>query len=380
MRKGVTRLKTAYQVRQETVRHKMAAKGITKTLLTNPTNILYLTGADIIPYERFIGLLLDAESKTSHLIVPGFEKGHCKDDHTREVPYQDNEDALAIAADLIHGCERLGVEKKTLPFLTVQKVISLLEEAGPCAVCDIAGVDSFLEEMRLCKDEAELEKMALAAQYTVDILEKVKTKLVPGVSEQDIKFEIFRHILLTEALMGQACPIQVSSGIHASMAHGMAGNKKIDAGDPVIMDFGVTFKHYRSDITRTFFVGRPRPELAKIYQVVREAQQKAIDAVRPGVPIKEVDLAARRQIEKEGYGPYFTTRVGHGLGLEIHEPPSMHQENDRLIEKGMVFTIEPGIYVPGLGGVRIEDDVVVTDGGAVILTKFPKELDQIVLE
>ncbi|WP_148133595.1 M24 family metallopeptidase [Candidatus Formimonas warabiya] len=359
----------------------MAEKGITKVLVTNPINIFYLTGASIVPYERFMGLVLDGETGKSHLIIPGFEKGHCEEEGTLEIGYQDHEDALAIAADLVQGCEKLGVEKKTLPLFILEQLAALLKQKqpGPGVLCDLVEADYFLEEMRFHKDSGELEKMAKAAGYTVDILDKVKRKLVPGAMEQEIKFELLRQISLEGALMGPASPIQVSSGIHASLAHGIAGPKKIEAGDPVIIDFGVTFEHYRSDITRTFFVGKPQAEFEKMYRVVWEAQQKAIDTVRPGVAIKEVDLAARRHIEKEGYGAYFTTRVGHGLGLEIHEPPSMHQENEQALEEGMVFTIEPGIYIPGLGGVRIEDDVTVNKEGAVVLTDYAKALADVTL-
>lgn len=370
-------MKTAYQLRQEKMHQKMGENGIAKFLITNPINILYLTGASIVPYERFMGLLLDAETQKSYLLIPEFEKGHCQEEGTLEVTYKDHEDALAMMADMVHGCKKLGVEKKALPSFTLGQLVSLLKQADPHAACDVVGADSFLEEMRLHKDETELEKMAQAARYTVDILEKVRTKLMPGVMEQEIKFKLLQQIFLEEALMGPASPIQVSSGIHSSMAHGIQGVKNIDPGDQVIIDFGVTFEHYRSDITRTFFVGKPKAEFQKIYKIVREAQQKAIDVVKPGIAIKEVDLAARRHIEKEGYGKYFTTRVGHGLGLEIHEPPSVHHKNEQLIEEGMVFTIEPGIYIPGLGGVRVEDDIAVHKDGAVVLTQYSKALDDV---
>ncbi|MEL7565843.1 MAG: Xaa-Pro peptidase family protein [Dehalobacterium sp.] len=373
-------LRKTYQVRQETVRRKMVENGMTKMLVTNPFNILYLCGANITPYERFMGLLLDAETKKSYLIIPGFENGHCQEDGTLEVTYRDNEDALDITADLINGCKRLGVEKKVLPLFTAERLSSQLEKAAASAPCEMVKADFLLEEMRLHKDDVELEKMAKAAEYTVDVLEQVKGKLVPGAWEQQIRFEMVRLILLEEALMGMACPIQVSSGVHASMAHGILGPKKIESGDPVVIDFGVIYEHYRSDITRTFFVGKPKPEFEKIYQIVLEAQEKAIDIIRPGIALKEVDLAARNHIEQAGYGQYFTTRIGHGLGLEIHELPSMHQENEQLIEEGMTFTIEPGIYIPGVGGVRIEDDIAVTKEGVVVLTKnYPKDLSSIIL-
>lgn len=372
--------KSIYRVRQETLCRKMRENQIEKALVTDPTNIFYLTGANIVPYERFIGLILDAWSEKSNFIVPGFEKGHCKDEGTVEVLYPDNEDPLIKAAALMQGSNILGIERKNIPYFIVERLISMLEQAELNASLHIREVDSFLEEMRLNKDDTELGKMHQAARHAVNILDQVKRKLKLGISEQEIKFALFQGIFTEEALMGPACPIQVSSGIHSSMAHGMEGNRKLERGDQVIIDFGVLFEYYRSDITRTFFLGQPRPEIEKIYRIVWEAEQKAIDAVRPGAAIREIDLAARRHIEKTGYGEYFTTRVGHGLGLEIHEPPSMHKENENMIQEGMVFTIEPGIYLPGLGGVRIEDDIAVTKEGVVILTEYPKALKDVVVE
>lgn len=372
-------MKTFYQNRQETVRKKMFQCGLRKALVTDPVNILYLTGANIVPYERFMGLLLDAAEEKSYLVIPAFEKGNSQDENTVEVLYKDHEDALLVLVSFIQGCEKLGVEKKKVPFFIVERLKELLKQGYPAMVCDLSEVDSLLETMRLYKAIEEIEKMTTAAQYTGDILGAVKEKLLPGISEQEIKFELFQKIFLENALMGPASPIQVSSGVHASMAHGMKGNKKLEIGETVIIDFGVIYQHYRSDITRTFFVGKPKPDFEKIYHVVREAQQKAIEIVKPGIAIKEIDLAARMHIENAGYGEFFTTRIGHGLGMEIHESPSIHNQNEGIIEEGMVFTIEPGIYVPGLGGVRIEDDIFVGKEGAMELTQYPKELVDVVV-
>lgn len=371
--------KSIYRVRQETFCRKMQENKMEKALVTNPTNIFYLTGANIEPYERFMGFILDALSGKSHFIVPGFEKGYCRDEETLEVPYPDNEDPLVIAAALLAGSKRIGVDKKFLPYLIVERLLFFLTQTPSGAPEDIGEVDSFLEGMRIHKDNTELEKMGQAARYTTEILDKVKNKLRPGVPEQEIKLALFQSILQEKHLMGPASPIMVSSGIHSSLAHGMEGSRPMEPGDQVIIDFGVVYDHYRSDITRTFFVGQPKPEWEKIYRIVQEAEQKAIDTVRPGIAIKEVDLAARRHIEKAGYGPYFTTRVGHGLGLEIHEPPSIHMNNENIIQEGMVFTIEPGIYLPGSGGVRIEDDIAVTKEGVVILTQYSRELKDMVV-
>ncbi len=145
-----------------------------------------------------------------------------------------------------------------------------------------------------------------------------------------------------------------------------------------MFDFGVTVNGYHSDITRTFLVNQGTKEQIAMYETVKEANERAIRAVKVGRPLKEIDLAARNFIAQKGYGNYFTHRIGHGLGLEVHEPPSLHEQNDMPVQKGMLFTIEPGIYIPDLGGVRIEDDVYVNEAGEIeVLTTYPKELQYI---
>ncbi len=166
----------------------------------------------------------------------------------------------------------------------------------------------------------------------------------------------------------------VLSGPKTASPHGNPGNRKIKKGDFVLFDLGVVYQGYCSDITRTVAFGEPTDAQREIYETVRKAEQAAVDSVRPGVKAMEIDKAARNVIEQAGYGSYFTHRVGHGLGISVHEYPSVTGTNELVLEEGMVFTIEPGIYHPGITGVRIEDDVVVTADGVEVLTKFPKEL------
>jgi Xaa-Pro dipeptidase len=158
------------------------------------------------------------------------------------------------------------------------------------------------------------------------------------------------------------------------MPHGATGTRKVGRGELLLLDLGVYASGYMSDITRTFAVGEISDSLKSVYDTVLQANLRGIEAVRPGVRMSDVDQAARRYIVDQGYGAYFTHRLGHGLGLEIHEYPSVHGRNPDLLREGMVMTIEPGIYLTGLGGVRIEDDIVVTSTGVEVLTTFPKEL------
>lgn len=166
----------------------------------------------------------------------------------------------------------------------------------------------------------------------------------------------------------------VLTGPKAASPHGKTGQRKIERGDLVLMDLGVIYEGYCSDITRTLAFGEPSEQAKEVYDIVKRAEQVALDAVRPGVTAAELDGIARKTIEDAGYGEYFTHRLGHGLGISVHEFPSIHGGNNMPLEAGMVFTIEPGIYVADQVGVRIEDDLVVTENGYEVLTKYPKEL------
>lgn len=166
----------------------------------------------------------------------------------------------------------------------------------------------------------------------------------------------------------------VLTGDKAASPHGKTGDRKLQEGDLVLFDLGVVHKGYCSDITRTLALGEPGEEQKKVYDIVLKSETAALEAVKPGVTAAELDQISRKVITDAGYGDYFTHRLGHGLGISVHEFPSIHGANPMTMEKGMVFTLEPGIYVPGKVGVRIEDDVAVTENGYEVLTKYPKEL------
>jgi len=166
----------------------------------------------------------------------------------------------------------------------------------------------------------------------------------------------------------------ISSGYRSALPHGVASDKRIERGDLVVIDLGALYRHYNSDITRTIVVGKPSEKQKEIYEIVLEAQKSAVEKAKPGMTAKELDSIARNIIAEYGYGDYFIHSLGHGVGLEIHEPPRISQYDETVLKEGMVITIEPGIYIPKLGGVRIEDTVVITKDGAKRLTKMEREL------
>jgi len=371
-------LQNKFSKRIDKLTQELRNRDISKALITNPSNIFYLTGIDIVPRERFIGLVISSQCNELQLIIPELEKGDMIDNEIIEVLYNDNEDPLIVLTDILGECSLLGVEKIFITLLRAE-ILKRNLETRKKSCCNFIEIGDILDKMRLCKEESEIEDIKLAANCIDEILYNVKNKIKVSITEKEIKYEILREISLKKDIIGPAFDIQVSGRLNAARPHGKTEDKKIAKGDSLIIDCGVNYRHYRSDITRTFFVGEPEKELQKIYYVVLEAQKKAIEMIRPGIAIKEVDIAARKVIEEAGYGKYFLHRLGHGIGLDIHEPPSIHNLNEEILEEGMVFTVEPGIYILGLGGVRIEDDIIVSRGGRGVLTMFPKEFKDIII-
>ena len=231
-----------------------------------------------------------------------------------------------------------------------------------------------VELLTMVKSEEEIGAMRQAAEIGDQVFQKVLEYIKPGVAEREIAAEISYH---TKKFGGErdAFSVIVASGERSALPHGVASDKKIKKGELVTLDFGCVYKGFNSDMTRTVAVGKVSTELQKIYDIVRVAQQRAIDKVQPGMTARELDSVARDYITLYGYGSKFGHGTGHGLGIEVHELPHVSQRGaGYTLEPGYVFTIEPGIYVEGVGGARIEDDVVVRREGCEVLTTSPKEL------
>ena len=214
--------------------------------------------------------------------------------------------------------------------------------------------------------------MNSSQKNAIRIADKVLKALTiqPGQKEKDVADGI--KSLLKKFRANPAFRIIVASGKRSAIPHGFATEKKIQPGDLVVIDFGALYNGYCSDITRTFVVGKPTLQQMKVYRIVREAQKRAVKAVRAGKACFEIDRAARQHIEDQGFGKYFIHNTGHGIGKKVHQAPKISKKNRRRLRKGMVITIEPGIYIKGWGGVRIEDMVLVTDKGCRVLTRAKK--------
>lgn len=267
--------------------------------------------------------------------------------------------------------KRVGFDSFTFPFSLYQ---SLQERLG--GGIELIPLEKETRHLRAIKDEQELLSIRKAIDLASRSFEHILSMAKEGISEREIalEMEFFMKKYGSEAM---GFDIIVASGKRSAHPHGRASLKKIEKGDFVLIDFGSRVEGYHSDQTRTLVCGDPSEDQKKIYQIVKEAHDRAIEKIRPGIPIQELDAAARDYIRDRGYDEYFGHGTGHGIGLAVHEEPVINKENEDLLQEGMVFTIEPGIYIPEWGGVRIEDMVRVTSNGAEVLTYLPTELPEI---
>ena len=264
------------------------------------------------------------------------------------------------------GINKLGFEKDHVTYSTY-------ETYRQAIAADFVPVSGLIEKMRLIKDAGELKII----QEAVDIADAAFTHILdfikPGVREIDVSNEL-EFFMRKQGAVSSSFDIIVASGYRSALPHGVASEKVIEKGELVTLDFGAYYKGYCSDITRTVAVGKPSDELKEIYNTVLEAQIKGVEGIKPGMTGKEADALTRDYITEKGYGEYFGHSTGHGMGLEVHEGPGLSHKSDVILEPGMVVTVEPGIYIAGVGGTRIEDDVIITENGNKILSASTKEL------
>lgn len=335
-------------------------------------NMYYFTGLNFHLSERPTLALLPHAGRPA-LVLPAFEASKTQRSaiEWQTFTYVDGQPPAeafqAASAALGLKGRSVGVEAYRLRLLELR----LLAEAAPGARIDPA--DDLIAQLRAVKDAHEIAAMKRAIAITQQALDDTLDVIRAGLTERQVANELL-VALMRRGAEGLAFEPLIQSGPNAALPHLTSTERVIQAGDVLLLDFGVIVDGYLSDITRTFFVGHAPDELKPIYDAVKRANAAGRAAARPGATGQEVDRAARRVIEAAGYGQYFTHRTGHGLGLEGHEPPYMVEGNDVPLVPGNTFTVEPGIYVPGLGGVRIEDDVLITEDGAESLTTYDREL------
>ncbi|WP_223068973.1 M24 family metallopeptidase [Paenibacillus caui] len=347
----------------------MSAHGIDTLLITDPKHVYYLTGFLSNPHERFLGAVM-VRGEEPFLVVPALdeEAARASSQVQRIFTHSDTDNPYRILKEALKGSPGvIGLEKN---HLSVARYETLEAELG---FKEARNIGDWLQNMRMIKTEEEVHKMKHAVKLIEKVLQQGLSRVQVGVTENELVAEIEYQIRKLGA-DGPSFDSMVLSGEKTALPHGVPGSRKIQAGDLLMFDIGVYAAGYASDITRTFAVHQLSDELTAIYNAVLAANEAAIAAIKPGVSFGQIDRAARNVIAEAGYGEYFLHRLGHGLGIDVHEYPSVHGANEDLLQAGNVFTVEPGIYVPGKGGVRIEDDVLVTEQGVSILTTFPKTL------
>lgn len=260
------------------------------------------------------------------------------------------------------GLKRIGFEESDLSFAFYSRIEELLGSDT-----DLIPTANLIERLRQIKSSEELEKMRKAIEITRLALEFIEKFIIPGKKEIEIAAEL-EHFVRYNGASSTSFDIIVASGPNSAYPHHITSERKVKEGEPVLIDLGVTFSGYKSDLTRVFFSGKINPLVRRVYNIVLRAQERAIKKIKPGVGIDRIDTAARQYITKQGYGGFFAHSLGHGVGLDIHESPSISAKTKSSLEAGMVFTVEPGIYLVNRFGIRIEDMVLVTNKGVEVLS------------
>ncbi|HEY1369311.1 MAG TPA: Xaa-Pro peptidase family protein [Gaiellaceae bacterium] len=344
-----------------------AESALDALLLVAPPNLAYVSGFFANPHERLIALVVPREGKP-HLVVPSLEEeaAHGAVGDTADLHVWRDEDGPgdALQAALAGLDGTIGIEKHAL-------TVAFLEQAQAAAPGSrFEGCDALIGGLRAVKDEQELERHRRAAALVDRVVARLAENARPGRTEAELAAEC--ELLLREHGGDGAAFALVLTGAKSALPHGSSDGSPLHEGDLLILDIGTSVEGYYADITRTFVVGRePEERQQELFEVVRDAQAAGVRAATAGATGADVDRAARSVIDAAGLGEYFVHRTGHGLGLEVHEPPYLTATSEEPLAVGNVVTVEPGVYVPGYGGIRIEDDVVVRDGEPEILTRAP---------
>lgn len=260
------------------------------------------------------------------------------------------------------GLKRIGFEERYLAFAEYKKIAGYLGKNA-----ELVPTHSLIEECRQIKDKEELKKIREAVRITGLTLKFARKLIKPGKTEIQIVGELERFIRYQGA-EGPSFPIIVASGPNSSFPHHIPGSRKLRNNEPVLIDIGVDYLGYKSDLTRVIFLGKINALAQRIYRIVLDAQRKALEEVKSGMKLSDIDESGRKYIAKEGYGKFFGHNIGHGVGLEVHELPHVSAKDESFLKEGMVFTIEPAIYLPGKFGIRIEDMVLVKKGRGEVLS------------
>lgn len=348
--------------RVEKLRSKMREHDLDSFLITNEFNLCYLTG-----FTGTTGLALITLEHA--YFVTDFRYTEQASEQCEGYKIIKNVKPLyEELGDLVNhlALANMAFEEQTVTFFQYTELERLVE-------CDLIPVTGIIESLREVKDVSEIETIRKACQIADSAFEHILTYIKPGMTEIQVANELDFYMRSLGA-SGVSFETIVASGLRSAMPHGVASDKVIEEGDFITIDFGCYYDGYVSDMTRTISLGEPSDKLKEIYQIVKGAQQRVLDVAKPGMTGIELDAVARDYITEHGYGEAFGHSTGHGIGLEIHEGPNVSKVADKAFVPGNIITNEPGIYLPGIGGVRIEDDMLITEDGMDRLTHSTKEL------
>jgi Xaa-Pro dipeptidase len=339
-------------------------------VVSSPYNLKYLLGRNLDTGERMTVLLLTPGKKAKLFIHQMFSDQVPKSDEMEVLYYSDEMEPIQVLATNFSGHDRLGIDQnwlcsylidllKTLPTVKVEK-------------------SSIVEKLREIKDEMEIDTMRQSARIADAVMYQILQLQHFPATEREVS-ETIKSFFKEHGVDELSFTPIIGFGKNAANPHHTISDQVCKLDQPLLIDMGGLYHNYCSDITRTFFLGKRNQQFEDLYKIVRETQENAIEMVKPGIAFSEIDLFVRRSFAKWGYDQYFIHRTGHGIGLELHEGLSIHRNNHDVIQAGMAFSIEPGLYVPDHYGIRIEDIVVVTENGCEILNKCSKEVQYLEL-
>lgn len=358
-----------FQNRREKLVSYMQQQQIDVAILVPGSNMSYFTGLQLKQSERLTLVAITANDQL-YFLVPQVELTKVDTECANAIiSYSDEEgptQAIWQFKKELGASQTLGVEFDTM-HVKEQKAIEHLTYNN---LCDIG---ESIRELRMKKEHHEIALMRQAVQIAEESLEATLPTIRAGVSEMEVAAQL-EYEMRRRGSEGTPFGTIVASGYRGALPHGRASMKKIETGELIVIDFGAIYKGYVADMTRTVALGEISPTLKTIYSIVKQANETAIEAIKPGMTAHDIDAIARGIIHAAGYGDNFTHRLGHGIGLSAHEEPYIMQRNQLVLKPGMAFTVEPGIYVQDVGGVRIEDNLIVTENGYKNLMTYPKEL------
>ncbi|HOO27982.1 MAG TPA: Xaa-Pro peptidase family protein [Lachnospiraceae bacterium] len=346
---------------------KMKAMGISQLLACDPMSIYYLTGIFQDPGERFYALLVREEGMPLLFANRLFTIGEQLD--MEIVWFSDTDPIMDVVAEKLKQTDRLGVDKN----LQAKFLLPLMEKNAAAGFLNASLV---IDEVRSRKDAEEIEKMAAVSKINDLAMEKFKKLVVPGITELAMAHQMLKIYQELGADTYSFAPL-VAFGANGAEGHHEPDETVLKEGDSVLIDVGCKKDMYCADMTRTFFYGDVSQKHRELYEIVQCANETAIAKLHPGMKFSDIDAIARNVITKKGYGANFTHRLGHFIGLEVHEYGDVSSGNEKPAEPGMIFSIEPGIYLPGDVGIRIEDLVLVTETGCKRLNHYNKDLEVI---